>query len=146
MKDCKQVCDRGHQKHSNSSSKPQVCSWALQIYAQAFLKLCAAQVVELELAKEYALRVKDVAAQEAQAATAATHNQALQAEQRALEELRLEMDASLTACDKQAHQADERHQVLKCSQVPRKLSDGHLKKIVLSDPSFCERKGMEGYD
>lgn len=76
------------------------------------------QVVELELAKEYALRVKEVAAQEAQAAAAAAHSEALQAQQQLMEGLQQEMRANLVAHDKQLHQADERHQVRANAALP----------------------------
>ena len=73
--------------------------------------------MELELAKEYALRVKDVAAQEAQAATAAAHAQALQAEKRALADVRQEMETGQAAGDRLLQQANERHQVWKIQSV-----------------------------
>lgn len=69
------------------------------------------QVVELELAKDYALRVKDMAAAE-QASTAATaHAAEVRAQKQMLFDLRQETDVLLGERDKQLQQNREKHQV-----------------------------------
>ena len=62
--------------------------------------------------------MKEVAAQEAQAAAAAMHAQGLQAERELLAEVREQMEAGLAAQEKQLHQASEKHQVWPCFHLP----------------------------
>lgn len=69
------------------------------------------QVLELELAKEYALRVKELAAQELLSAQAAKHAEELRTQSQALLDLQKETDLSLAERDHQMQQADEKHQV-----------------------------------
>ena len=68
-------------------------------------------MVELELAKEYELRVKEMSAQEQQAALAAAHAEELRGQRQLLEELGREMEDSLSQRDKQLQHAGEKHQV-----------------------------------
>ena len=69
------------------------------------------QVVELELAKDYALRVKDMAAAEQASAAAAIHAAEVRAQKQMVVELRGETDMLLGERDKQLQQAREKHQV-----------------------------------
>lgn len=73
------------------------------------------QVVEVELAKEYALRVKELAGQEQQAASVAAHTKELQEERQRRQDLQTEMENSLAARDRQTQQADEKQQVCRLS-------------------------------
>jgi hypothetical protein len=58
-------------------------------------------VVELELAKDYALRVKDMAAAEQASVAAAAHAAELKAQKQMLFDLRQETDVLLSERDKQ---------------------------------------------
>lgn len=68
-------------------------------------------MVELELAKEYALRVKDMAALEQANQAAAIHAQEIKAQKQMLFDLKQEMEGLLSERDKQLLQNNDKHQV-----------------------------------
>lgn len=68
-------------------------------------------MVELELAKDYALRVKDMAAAEQANTAAAAHAAELKSQKQMLFDLRQETDVLLGERDKQLQQSREKHQV-----------------------------------
>lgn len=68
-------------------------------------------MVELELAKEYALRVKDMTAAEQANAIAAEHEREMKAQRTMLAEFQKESDSLLLERDRQMQQAHEKHQV-----------------------------------
>jgi hypothetical protein len=76
-------------------------------------------VVELELAKDYALRVKDMAAAEQASVAAAAHAAELKAQKQMLFDLRQETDVLLSERDKQLQQSREKHQVNMDLQGPQ---------------------------
>ena len=67
-------------------------------------------MVEVELAKEYALRVKDKATAEQVNAAAAAHAAELKAQRQMLLDLRQESEGLLSDRDRQLQQSQEKHQ------------------------------------
>lgn len=66
--------------------------------------------MELELTKEYALRVKDMAAAEQANQMAAQHAQELKVQKQSLFDLKQEMEGLLSERDKQLVLTNEKHQ------------------------------------